>query len=287
MTQGRAQRHVIKLGGTRDGRILAYHLDVIQDTGAYPRMTGFLAFLTSLMAAGAYDIPKVQTAARTVVTNTTPISAYRGAGRPEATAAIERAVDLFAAEIGMDPAEVRRINVVAADKFPFQSPSGPLYDSGDYVSALDKVLAGAGYQELRAEQAARRERGDTVALGIGLSSYVEITASTTPHPAAGPAFDVHDDGTATVYTGSSAHGPGSTTMMGHAGRVRAWHSDGQGHRYSRRHRPDPAGRRYLRVQVAAAWRRGRAEGRLGGQGPGQGGRRRHDGGQRGRPRAGR
>ncbi len=79
MTQGRAQRHVIKMGGTRDGRILAYHLDVIQDTGAYPRMTGFLPFLTSLMAAGAYDIPKVQTAARTVVTNTTPISAYRGA----------------------------------------------------------------------------------------------------------------------------------------------------------------------------------------------------------------
>ena len=119
MTQGRAQRHVIKLGGTRDGRILAYRLDVIQDTGAYPRMTGFLAFLTSLMAAGAYDIPKVQTAAGTVVTNTTPISAYRGAGRPEATAAIERAVDLFAAEIGMDPGEVRRINVVVGRQVPF------------------------------------------------------------------------------------------------------------------------------------------------------------------------
>jgi aerobic carbon-monoxide dehydrogenase large subunit len=210
MTQGRAQRHVIKLGGTRDGRILAYHLDVIQDTGAYPRMTGFLAFLTSLMAAGAYDIPKVQTAARTVVTNTTPISAYRGAGRPEATAAIERAVDLFAAEIGMDPGEVRRINVVAPDKFPFQSPSGALYDSGEYAMALDKVLAGAGYQELRAEQAARRERGDTVALGIGLSSYVEITAADAAGGETGR-LDVHDDGTATVYTGSSAHGQGHHT----------------------------------------------------------------------------
>jgi aerobic carbon-monoxide dehydrogenase large subunit len=210
MTQGRAQRHVIKLGGTRDGRILAYHLDVIQDTGAYPRMTGFLAFLTSLMAAGAYDIPKVQTAARTVVTNTTPISAYRGAGRPEATAAIERAVDLFAAEIGMDPGEVRRINVVAPDKFPFQSPSGALYDSGEYAMALEKVLAGAGYQELRAEQAARRERGDTVALGIGLSSYVEITAADAAGGETGR-LDVHDDGTATVYTGSSAHGQGHHT----------------------------------------------------------------------------
>jgi len=210
MTQGRAQRHAIKIGGTRDGRILAYHLDVIQDTGAYPRMTGFLAMLTSLMSAGAYDIPKVQTAARTVVTNTTPISAYRGAGRPEATAAIERAVDLFAAEIGMDPAEVRRINVVASDKFPFQSPSGALYDSGDYVSALDKVLAGAGYQELRAEQAARRERGDVVQLGIGLSSYVEITAADAAGGETGR-LDVHDDGTATVYTGSSAHGQGHHT----------------------------------------------------------------------------
>jgi carbon-monoxide dehydrogenase large subunit len=210
MTQGRAQRHGIKLGGTRDGRILAYHLDVIQDTGAYPRMTGFLAFLTSLMAAGAYDIPKVQTAARTVVTNTTPISAYRGAGRPEATAAIERAVDLFAAEIGMDPGDVRRINVVAPDKFPFQSPSGALYDSGEYAMALDKVLAGAGYQELRAEQAARRDRGDTVALGIGLSSYVEITAADAAGGETGR-LDVHDDGSATVYTGSSAHGQGHHT----------------------------------------------------------------------------
>jgi aerobic carbon-monoxide dehydrogenase large subunit len=210
MTQGRAQRHVVKIGGTRDGRILAYHLDVIQDTGAYPRMSGFLSFLTSLMAAGAYDIPKVQTATRTVVTNTTPISAYRGAGRPEATAAIERAVDLFAAEIGMDPAEVRRINVVAPDKFPFQSPSGALYDSGEYAMALDKVLAGAGYTELRAEQAARRERGDTVALGIGLSSYVEITAADAAGGETGR-LDVHDDGTATVYTGSSAHGQGHHT----------------------------------------------------------------------------
>src|SRR5215469_4961590 len=210
MTHGRAQRHKIKIGGTRDGRILAYRLDIVQDTGAYPRLGGFLPFLTSLMAAGPYAIPQVQTAYRVVVTNTTPINAYRGAGRPEATAAIERAVDLFAAAIGMDPAEVRRINLVPKDKFPYTSPCGATYDTGDYVAALDKVLAGAGYSELRAEQARRRERGDVLQLGIGLASYVEITAA----DAAGgetARLVVNGDGTATVYTGSSAHGQGHHT----------------------------------------------------------------------------
>jgi aerobic carbon-monoxide dehydrogenase large subunit len=210
MTHGRAQRHVITIGGSRDGHIQAYRLNIVQDTGAYPRLGGFLPFLTSLMAVGPYAIPQVQTGYRVVVTNTTPINAYRGAGRPEATAAIERAVDLFAAEIGMDPAEVRRINLVPRDKFPYTSPCGATYDTGDYVAALDKVLAGAGYSELRAEQARRRERGDVLQLGIGLASYVEITAA----DAAGgetARLVVNGDGTATVYTGSSAHGQGHHT----------------------------------------------------------------------------
>ena len=210
MTHGRAQEQTIKIGGTRDGRVLAYRLDVVQDTGAYPRMSGFLPFLTKLMACGPYDIPAVQTKSRVVVTNTTPISAYRGAGRPEATAAIERAMDLFAAGIGMDPAQVRRKNLIAPDKFPFTTPTGATYDSGDYVTALDKVLSAAGYDDLRAEQARRREIGDVVQLGIGLSSYVEITAADA---AAGETarLAVHGDGTATVYTGSSAHGQGHHT----------------------------------------------------------------------------
>ncbi len=210
MTHGRAQEQKITIGGTRDGCVLAYRLDVVQDTGAYPRMSGFLPFLTKLMAVGPYDIPHVQTASRVVVTNTTPISAYRGAGRPEATAAIERAIDLFAAEIGLDPAEVRRKNLIAPDKFPHTTPTGATYDSGDYATALDKVLTAAGYQELRAEQARRRERGDVVQLGLGLASYVEITAA----DAAGGETSrlmVHGDGTATVYTGSSAHGQGHHT----------------------------------------------------------------------------
>src|SRR6202044_1514329 len=177
MTQGRAQLQHIKIGGSRDGRILAYRLDVIQDAGAYARAGGLLPFLTCLMAPGVYDIPDVQAGFRMAMTNTTPIAAYRGAGRPEATAAIERAVDLFAAEIGMDPAEVRRRNVVAPDKFPFQTKTGALYDSGRYEEALDKVLAAAGYDQLREEQQRRRAGGDVKQLGIGVSAYVEITAA--------------------------------------------------------------------------------------------------------------
>jgi aerobic carbon-monoxide dehydrogenase large subunit len=210
MTQGRAQLQHVKIGGNRDGRILAYRLDVIQDTGAYARVGGLLPFLTCLMASGVYDIPDVQAGFRQAFTNTTPIAAYRGAGRPEATAAIERAVDLFAAEIGMDPAEVRRRNFIAPDKFPFQTKTGAMYDTGRYEEALDKALATAGYAELRREQQRRRENGDVRQLGIGLSSYVEITA---PDPDAGETakLEVKDDGTATVYTGSSAHGQGHNT----------------------------------------------------------------------------
>ncbi len=210
MTHGRAQRHVVKVGGSRDGRVQAYRLEVVQDTGAYPRMGGFLPFLTSLMATGPYDIAHVETAYQVVVTNTTPVSAYRGAGRPEATAAIERAIDLFAAEIGKDPAQVREINLIPPDKFPYSSPCGAVYDTGDYAVALRKVLDGAGYAELRAEQARRRDRGDILQLGIGLASYVEITAADA-NGGETARLVVSGDGTATVYTGSSAHGQGHHT----------------------------------------------------------------------------
>jgi aerobic carbon-monoxide dehydrogenase large subunit len=210
MTHGRDQQHSIKIGGTRDGRVLAYRLDVVQDTGAYPRMSGFLPTLTNLMAVGPYDIAHVEVGYRVVVTNKTPIAAYRGAGRPEATAAIERAMDLFAAEIGMDPAEVRRKNLVPADRFPYQTPCGAHYDSGDYIGALDKVLAGSGYAGLRAEQARRRERGDALQLGIGVASYVEITAADADNGETARVL-VNGDGTATVYTGSSPHGQGHYT----------------------------------------------------------------------------
>ncbi|HXT87882.1 MAG TPA: xanthine dehydrogenase family protein molybdopterin-binding subunit, partial [Trebonia sp.] len=210
MTQGRAQLHHIKLGGDREGHIKAYRLDVVQDSGGYSRMGGFLPMLTNLMAPGVYDIPAVQAAYKAVVTNGTPIAAYRGAGRPEAAATIERVVDWYAAEAGLDPVVVRKLNFIKPEQFPFVTKTGAPYDTGDYEAALDKVLEAAGYDQLRAEQKRRIEAGETKLLGLGLASYVEITAA---DGAAGETakVEVHDDGTATVYTGSSAHGQGHHT----------------------------------------------------------------------------
>jgi carbon-monoxide dehydrogenase large subunit len=209
MLQGRAQLQTVTIGGRRDGTVLAYRLDVLADAGAYPSLGTFLPFFTRQMAPAVYDIPKVESRARALVTTTTPTGAYRGAGRPEATAAIERAMDLFAAEIGMDQAEVRKRNVVSPDKFPFTTKGGATYDTGEYAKALDRVLEAAGYAELRAEQAARRERGDTVQLGIGVSAYVEITGGGAFSEDA--SVEVHADGTVTVLTGTSPHGQGHAT----------------------------------------------------------------------------
>jgi carbon-monoxide dehydrogenase large subunit len=146
------------------------------------------------------------------VTNTTPTVAYRGAGRPEATAAIERAMDLFAAEVGLDPAEVRRMNLVPAFDSAHTTAIGTSYDCGDYAKALDAALEAAGYAELRAEQQRRRAAGDAMALGIGVSTYVEVTAG----PTAGEEFgrvQIEADGSATVYTGTSPHGQGHHTAF--------------------------------------------------------------------------
>jgi len=207
---GRAQIQDVAIGGTREGRVLAYQLDVIQDAGAYPAVGAFLPFLTRMMASGTYDIPKVHFGFRAVTTTTTPVVAYRGAGRPEATAAIERAMDLFAAEIGVDPGEVRRRNLVASEAFPYTNATGTVYDIGEYRKALDLALDAAGYEDLRAEQSRRRRSGDSRVLGIGMSTYVEITNG------AGPtgdfaAVEILPGGRARVYTGSSPHGQGHVT----------------------------------------------------------------------------
>jgi aerobic carbon-monoxide dehydrogenase large subunit len=209
MLQGRAQLQTITIGGSRDGKVKAYRLDVLADAGAYPRIGVALPTFTRMMASGVYDIPTVESRARVLVTNTTSTGAYRGAGRPEATAAIERAMDLFAAEIGMDPAEVRKRNVPPPDAFPFTNKGGAQYDSGEYAKAIDTVLEAAGYEALRAEQKARRERGDVLQLGLGLSCFVEITAGGMT--AEDATVEVHPDGTVTVLTGTSPHGQGHAT----------------------------------------------------------------------------
>ena len=161
MTHGRAQIQKVTIGGSRDGTVGAYRIEILQDSGAYPRFGAFLPFLTILMAPGPYAFPRAEAVATSVVTNTTPVGAYRGAGRPEATAAVERAMDLFAAEIGVDPAEVRRKNLLPAFTEPHTTAFGAVYDSGDYITALDRALAAAGYEDLRAGagQAARLRGG--------------------------------------------------------------------------------------------------------------------------------
>ena len=214
MTHGRAQRQTVTIGGSRDGTVAAYRLEILQDAGAYPRFGAFLPALTILMAPGPYAIGRAEAVAKTVVTNTTPVGAYRGAGRPEATAAVERAIDLFAAEIGMDPAQVRRRNLLPKFTEPHTTAFGAVYDSGDYAAALEKALAAAGYQELREEQAKRRAAGDVVQLGIGLSCYVEITGPgmEAGGPRENATVEVHPDGSATILTGTSPHGQGHATV---------------------------------------------------------------------------
>ncbi len=208
---GRAQVQHVTIGGRRDGTVTHYRLHVIQDSGAFCDMGAILApFMTRPMSSGVYAIPNIECRTTSVVTNTTPTTAYRGAGRPEATAAIERAMDMFALEVGLDPAEVRRTNLIPPFADPHTTTIGQTYDVGNYAGALDRALEAAGYAELRAEQARRRESGDPVQLGIGVSTYVEITGGVPPMGEAAK-IEVLDDGRAVIYTGTSPHGQGHDT----------------------------------------------------------------------------
>jgi carbon-monoxide dehydrogenase large subunit len=211
MLHGRAADLAFTIGGTKDGAVRAYKLDVLQDVGAYPRVGALLPGFTTLMASGVYAIPKIEAGFTCVVTNTTPVGPFRGAGRPEATQAIERAMDLFAAEIGLDPAEVRRRNFIASDAFPTATASGAHYDSGDYERALDLALDSVDYSALREEQRRRREQGDARALGIGVSVYVEITNGLV-EPELGD-VEITPDGGAILRTGSFSHGQGHETTF--------------------------------------------------------------------------
>jgi carbon-monoxide dehydrogenase large subunit len=208
---GRAQHQELTLGGMRDGTLRAYRMKIVQDAGAYPDIGGILPTLTKMCASGPYAIPRIEVDARSVLTNTTPLVAYRGAGRPEATQAIERVLDLFAAEAGVDPAEVRRRNLIPADAFPYRTVTGVTYDSGDYMRALDLALGAAGYDDLRADQRRAREDGGSHQMGIGLSAYIEITNGFA-EPEYG-AIDITPEGGARVRTGLGPTGQGHQTAL--------------------------------------------------------------------------
>jgi carbon-monoxide dehydrogenase large subunit len=184
---------------------------VVGDSGAYAGFGGGLVFLsTHTMATGVYRIPKLAFDGAVALTNTTPMGAFRGAGRPEAAAHIERMMDLAANELGLDPVEIRRRNFIRPHEFPYETLSGVRYDVGDYDLPLREALRLVDYEKVREEQAARREAGDPVQLGVGISVYVEITGS------AGDEFGsvtVHADGSATISAGTSAHGQGHATAF--------------------------------------------------------------------------
>jgi aerobic carbon-monoxide dehydrogenase large subunit len=209
MTHGRAQVQEVELAATRDGRITGLRARLLADGGAYPADATPMPSSTRYMASGVYRIARVEVAWACAATNTTPVAAYRGAGRPEATAMVERAVDLLAARLGIDPAELRRRNLIPARAFPYTTATRARYDSGDYQGALDRVLEAAGYESLRAEQAARRERGDVRQLGIGLSAYVEVTGFGSEYGQ----VVVEPDGRVTARTGVSPHGQGHETAF--------------------------------------------------------------------------
>lgn len=212
MPHGRGQVQYAELGLRRDGQIVGLRARVVGDAGAYAGFGGALALgPTRNMAQGVYRIPAISYDAAAVLTTTTPMGAFRGAGRPEAAAMLERLMDLAAVELDVDPAAIRRRNFLAPDEFPLTTVMGSRYDSGDYAKALDEALGVAGYDALRAEQAERRARGDRVVLGIGLASYVEVTAGGGGGEYG--AVSVDDDGGATVTVGTSGHGQGHATSF--------------------------------------------------------------------------
>jgi carbon-monoxide dehydrogenase large subunit len=209
--QGRGQVEYVELGLTTEGRFTGLRCRIVGDSGAYAGFGGTFAYSTTyIMATGVYDIPKLNYAGIAALTNTAPVGAFRGAGRPEAAAMIERLVDVAADELGLDPVEIRRRNFISADAFPFHTLTGLTYDSGDYDLPLREALRLADYDALRAEQARRREAGDPCLLGIGVAVYAEITGGGSGEYGF---VSVGDDGMVTVRAGTSSHGQGHATSF--------------------------------------------------------------------------
>ena len=208
-THGRGQIAEYALAVQENGRITGLQIRVVADIGAYPIVL-IIPELTGWMAVGVYDIGAVDIEIDCVFTNTTPIAAYRGAGRPEAAYYIERMVDLVVNELGLDPTDVRRKNFISPDAFPYETPTTLTYDSGEYEKSLAKALDVSGYVSLRAEQERRRSQNSGDLLGVGLASYVEICGF-GPYESA--EVRVEPSGTVTVFTGISPHGQGQETTF--------------------------------------------------------------------------
>ena len=219
---GRDQVDYVRMAATSDGKITAFHANIIQDCGAYfGLLTPMIPELGAFVMTGCYAIPNVKTDITGVFTNKFMTDAIRGAGRPEMTHMLEVSIDLLAEKLGMDPLEVRRKNFIPEADFPYTTPYGITYDSGAYETALDKALEILDLDAFRAEQAALRENG--VLRGVGFSTYTEI-CGLAPSRAVGPKgfglgiglyesalVRVHPTGTVTVFTGASPHGQGHET----------------------------------------------------------------------------
>jgi len=207
---GRGQLDEVEAAVMDDGRVIAIKVRAICDLGAYYQfVTPIMGLLTGMMIPGPYDVPNVHYELLGAFTNKTPVGAYRGAGRPEATYLLECLMEKVAHELDRDPADIRRVNFIPKDKFPYTTALGTSYDTGDYQKALERAIELAGYGQLRDEQRAARARGQL--MGIGLSAYVEICGfgpweSATVRVEAG-------GGQVTAYTGTSPHGQGSETAM--------------------------------------------------------------------------
>ncbi len=219
---GRAQVQRIKVGASRDGVVTALSVNLLADMGAYQSLIGGgIPILGAFMYNAIYKFPAYRFECNNLFTNKVVTGAYRGAGRPEATYAIERAMDDLAAELGMDPIELRRKNWIRHDEFPFTTVAGLEYDSGNYEAATDKALEMFGYDALRAEQASRRAAGDPVQLGIGVSTYTEMCGlapsrvlGSLDYAAGGwehAQVRVLPTGQVEVVTGISPHGQGHET----------------------------------------------------------------------------
>src|SRR5256885_2560088 len=208
-THGRAQVTDLEAAVEADGTITAVRMHVTADIGAYPVFT-FIPDLTLMMGVGVYKFTSVDLSSTCVFTNTTPVAAYRGAGRPEAAYYLERTMDIIAAELKLKPEDVRRKNFIPPSAFPYATPTGQNYDSGEYDKALTEALKLANVDKLRKEQADRLKSGDARLLGIGIACYVEMCGF-GPYESA--VVRVDSSGSVTVYTGTSAHGQGHETTF--------------------------------------------------------------------------